>query len=110
MLPVKYIPKHEISLNFSDDIYLIDSDKLDIFQEKMEKSKFIRIGDSIIATSSIKTVKPAKQEISVLEQLLSGYSEDIKRKVRDKIRIREKEWFSETETSMKNIIESFVNN
>lgn len=70
----------------------------------MEESKFIRIGDSLIATSSIKSVKPAKQEISILEKLLIWESDDIKRKVRDKIRTREKEWFEDTEWSMKNII------
>ena len=106
MLPVQFVPKHEI-LTFNEEIYIIDSDKLDLFQKKMEESKFIRIGDCLIATSSIKTVRPANQEISILEKLLSGEPEEIKRKVRDKVREREKENKKNTEVAIQNIINSF---
>lgn len=106
MLPIQYQSKHEI-LTYDESIYYFDSDKLPAMDTAMETNKFIKIWDSRIAVSSIKTVRPAKQEISILEKLLTGESEDIKRKVRDKIREREKENKENSEGAIRNIIESF---
>ena len=106
MLPVQYNPKHEI-ICYDESIYYFDSDKLPAMDIAMENNKFIKIWDSRIAVSSIKTVRPAKQEISILEKLLIWESEDVKRKVRDKIREREKENKENSEWAIRNIIESY---
>lgn len=106
MLPVQYSPKHQIE-TYDESIYYFDSDKLPAMDEAMENNKFIKIWDSRIAVSSIKTVRPAKQEISILELLLKTESEDIKRKVRSKIIEREKENKINSEWAIKEIIESF---
>lgn len=106
MLPVQYTPKHEIQ-TYNEDIFIIDSDKLDAFEKVMESSKFVRVGDSLIAVSSIKSVRPAKQEISRLEALLQGLSDEVKEKVRKKVREREKEGLSNSDWAIKNIIEAF---
>ena len=63
----------------------------------MNDNKFIRIGESFIATSTIKIVRPAKTEISILEKLLQGKEEDTKIKVREKVREREKEGYPITQ-------------
>lgn len=106
MLPVSYVSKHEI-LTYDESVYYFDSSRLNEMDEVMEKNKFIKIWDSRIAVSSIKTVRPAKQEISILELLLKTESEDIKRKVRSKIIEREKENKINSEWAIKEIIESF---
>lgn len=106
MLPEIYSPKHQIE-TYDESIYYFDSDKLPAMDLAMESSKFIKIWDSRIAVSSIKTVRPAKQEISILEKLLVWESEDVKRKVRDKIREREKENKNNSEVAIQNIIDSF---
>lgn len=51
----------------------------------------------ILATSTIKMVRPAKKEISILERLLVGKPEEIKNKVREKVKAREKERLETTE-------------
>lgn len=103
MLPVQYTPKHEV-VTYDWEIHIIDSDKLDIFQEQMERSKFIRIWHCLIASSSIKTVRPAKQEISVMEKLLSWEDDKTKQEVRKKVRERESDWLDTTQWVIENII------
>ena len=105
MLPVQYEPKHEV-ITFDWEVYIINSSNLDSFHIDMEKSKFIPIWDSIVATSSIKTVRPAKQEISVMEKLLSWETEKIRQEIRKKVRDREKDWLSNTAWSIENMIRS----
>lgn len=90
MLPVIYKKQHEI-LTYDDSIFLIDSEKIEALHKEMEYSKFIRIGENIISTSSIKMVRPAKKEVSILEKMLIGKPDEIKNHVREKIKAREKE-------------------
>lgn len=108
MLPVKYTPKHEV-ITFDWEIYIIDSAIKPQFVKDWNEFKVVEIWDVAIATSSIKTVRPAKQEISMMERILTWCSDEIKRKVREKIRQREKDWWVETDGSIKNIIEHFTN-
>lgn len=105
MLPVQFTPKHEV-VTYDWEIHIIDSDKLEEFQEQMEKSKFIRIWFCLVASSSIKVVRPAKQEISVMEKLLSWETEKIRQEIRKKVRDREKDWLSNTAWSIENMIRS----
>ena len=106
MLPVKYNPKHKITLNFSEEDYYIDSDKLDIFQKKMEESKFIRIGDSLIATSSIKTVSPVSQEVSMIESMCLWLPDILQDKIKRLVKERKSQEKTVTETYIQNIIDA----
>lgn len=106
MLPTKYTPKHEV-VTYDNEIYFIDSDKMLAMKTEMETAKFIRIGDTLLATSSIKTVRPAKMEISMLEQMLVWKNESVKSAVREKVREREKENMLINEAVILNIISKY---
>lgn len=106
MLPAIYKPKHEVEC-YDWNIYTIDSENFNLFKKKLEEAKFINIWETLLAVSSIKSVKPAKQEISILETLIWNETEDIKEKVRKKVREREKEWLSINEWVINNIILSY---
>lgn len=58
----------------------------------MESNKFIKINDDVTeAVSSIKRIKKAEQEISILEQMIANLPDHIKSKVRSKCEDRKKE-------------------
>lgn len=75
----------------------------------MNSSKFIRIGETLVATSTIKIVRPARAEISLLEKLLTGKPEEIKRLVREKVKQRDIDKLTTTEAVILNIISKFEN-
>ena len=103
---VKYEPKHEIHFYDGSTLY-IDSSRKDAFFKAMEEMKFVRIGEGLYATSSIKSVLPAGKNVTLVESLLEGHSEDVKEKVRQVVRQRQQEGLKVTEGVILNIIEKY---
>ena len=105
MLPVQYIKKHEI-ICYDESIYYFDSDKLLAMDEAMEKNKFIKIWDSRIAVSSIKTVRPAKQEITMVERMIVWLPDQLQDKVKRLVKERKAQEKTVTEQYIQNIIDA----
>lgn len=103
---ILYKPKHIVA-TFSDESFAIDSDALEAFESQMQTNRFIKIWDSLIAVSSIKSVTPANSAINILENLLQGESQDIQAKVRHKYKERQAQNFLETEGTIRNMIKLF---
>lgn len=103
---VKYTPKHEVVFFDSTRLY-IDSGNFDLFCQALEKAKFVKIGEAMYATSSIKSVLPAGKNVTLVESLLEGHSEDVKEKVRTVVRQRQQEGLKVTEGVILNIIEKY---
>ena len=61
------------------------------------------------ATSSIKSVLPAGNNVSIVESLLEGKSEDVKERVRQVIRQRRQDGMPISEAIILNIIEKMEN-
>jgi hypothetical protein len=58
----------------------------------MQTSKFVKINEEVTeATSSIKRVKKAKYEVSLLEQMISDLPSSTKDKIRLKVEERKKD-------------------
>ncbi len=88
--------------------YIVPESKREKLEKIMETSKFVKINEEITeACLSIKRIKKAKYEVSLLEQMISELPEHIKSKVRMKVEARAKEGKEETEWTIKNIIDSF---
>lgn len=103
---VIYKPKHIVA-TFWDESFAIDSEHFDLFEKQMESNRFIKIWDSLIAVSSIKSVTPADSIINILENLLQWESKDIQAKVRHKYKERQAQNFLETEWTIRNMIKLF---
>ena len=89
--------------------YLVPESKRAKLEALMESSKFVKINEEITeATLSIKRIKKAKYEVSLLEQMIAQLPDHLKQKVRNKVEERKKEWKAETEGTIKNIIEVFT--
>lgn len=87
---VKFVPKHEIVL-FSGEKFYIPSEKYESLKKALKTEKFVEVDGSLLNVSSIKTVSSAKSETNLLESLLYGKPDELKRKVRAKVSEREKE-------------------
>lgn len=87
--------------------YLVPEYKREKLETLMESNKFIKINDEVTeATLSIKRIKKAKYEVSLLEQMIANLPEHIKNKVRKKC--EERKWIKETEGTIRNIIEHYT--
>lgn len=73
----------------------------------LNNSKFIQIGENLVSTFAIKIVRPQKIETSILEKLLVGKPDEIKTKVREKMKTRENEGLKTTEGIISNIIKHY---
>lgn len=102
-----YVEMHEIVL-FSGAKHYIDSVKYEAFKTAMQRDKFIEIDGELVNVAAIERVKRAKNDISIVETMLSGHSEDVKEKVRKVVREREKDSLAITEWVICNIIEKYA--
>lgn len=82
---IKYEPLLEIETYDWEKYYELQSKKkkLDLMINEL---KFIIIWENTIAVSSIKSIKPAKQEINLIEQKICDLNEETKIKIRTEVK------------------------
>ena len=102
----QYRPMYEIVL-FSGASHYLDAKNYEAFKQHLKNEKFVEIDGELVNVSAIERVKKAKQELSLVESLLAGKNNDLKEKVRQVVRQREKEGLKVTEGVIINIIEKY---
>lgn len=104
----KYEPRHKIVL-WDDSEITIKSVNVPALEAELKNpaTTFVRIGEDLIHKNSIRAVRPATQVVSELERLLVGKSQDVKEKVRQAVKNREKDGMKTSEAVILNIIEHY---
>lgn len=87
---IKYKSLHIVN-TFSWKKYYIDSSTLELFKKEINDKKFITIWESVINTSSIDTIDKANSELNRIESVLINIDPNIAERIRQQIKIRQKE-------------------
>ena len=104
----QYEPRHKIVLWDESEVYIKSVHVPHLEAElKNPETSFVRIGEDIIHKNSIKLIRPAVQHVSELEKALTGKSQDIKEKVRKKVKALEADGKVITPGVIQNIIEHY---
>lgn len=104
----EYVPLCEV-VTYKGEKYYIKAESKKRFMEDLEKFKFVHIGEVSLASLSIEFVRPATQNVSILERMISKLPEEIKIKVRQEVEKRKKDGLKCEPVNISNIIEYFTN-